>query len=72
MQVSAVSTNPEDDPVVFHRGPVVWDMASFDNLNRLVGRDGPPIPVDTILTLDQFTGKVRVFTVYLMVMYDAS
>ncbi len=58
LQVSAVSTNPEDDPVIFHRGPVVWDMTSFDNTNRLVGRDGTPIAVDTILTLDQFTGKV--------------
>lgn len=58
-QVSAVSTNPDDDPVVFHRGPVVWDGTSFDNTNRLVGRDGPAIPVDTILTVDQFTGKVK-------------
>jgi hypothetical protein len=33
-------------------------MTSFDNTNRLVGRDGTPIAVDTILTLDQFTGKV--------------
>jgi hypothetical protein len=35
-------------------------MTSFDNTNRLVGRDGTPIAVDTILTLDQFTGKVSV------------
>lgn len=53
-----MSTNPEDDPVVFHRGPVVWDATSFDNTNRLVARDGVPISVDTILILDQFTGKV--------------
>ncbi len=24
-QVSAVAVNPSDQPVVFHRGPVVWD-----------------------------------------------
>ncbi len=53
-----MSTNPEDDPVVLHRGPVVWDATSFDNTNRLVARDGAPISVDTILILDQFTGKV--------------
>lgn len=49
---------PDDDPVVFHRGPVVWDMNSFTPDNKLTGQDQPPIPVDTILTIDQFTGKV--------------
>jgi peptidylamidoglycolate lyase len=58
-QVSAVSTNPDDDPVVFHRGPIVWDGNSFDDQDRLVARDGPPIAEDTILVVDQYTGKVR-------------
>ncbi|XP_023329830.1 peptidyl-alpha-hydroxyglycine alpha-amidating lyase 2 isoform X2 [Eurytemora carolleeae] len=58
-QVAGVTTDLNDDPVVFHRGPVVWDMNSFTPDNKLSGQDQPPIPVDTILTIDQFTGKVK-------------
>jgi len=58
-QVSAVDVNLSDDPVVFHRGPVTWDSGTFDLQNRLVNRGGPPIQVDTILTLDANKGKVK-------------
>jgi len=57
-QVSAVDVNQNDDPVVFHRGPVVWNGKSFDSKNRLVARKEKPIQVDTILTLDANKGKV--------------
>merc|ERR1712110_484599 len=32
-QVSAVDVNQDGDPVVFHRGPVVWNGKSFDSKN---------------------------------------
>jgi len=57
-QVSAVDVNRNDDPVVFHRGPVVWNGKSFDSKNKLVARTEKPIQVDTILTLDANKGKV--------------
>jgi len=57
-QVSAVDVNQNDDPVVFHRGPVVWNGKSFDSKNRLFARKEKPIQVDTILTLDANKGKV--------------
>jgi len=57
-QVSAVDVSLSDDPVVFHRGPVTWDGKSFDSQNRLNARDGPAIPVDTILTVDANKGRV--------------
>jgi len=57
-QVSAVDVDQNDDPVVFHRGPVVWNGKSFDSKNRLVARKEKPIQVDTILTLDANKGKV--------------
>merc|ERR1712241_1070397 len=57
-QVSAVDVDQNDDPGVFHRGPVVWNGKSFDSKNRLVARKEKPIQVDTILTLDANKGKV--------------
>ena len=44
-QVSAVDVNRNDDPVVFHRGPVVWNGKSFDSKNKLVARTEKPIQV---------------------------
>jgi len=57
-QVSAVDVDLNDNPVVFHRGPVAWDGSSFDRENRLVARMGPAIKVDTILVLDANKAKV--------------
>jgi len=54
-QVSAVSTNPDDQPVIFHRGPVVWNQFSFGADKKLVKPDF--IKEDTIITLDPDTGK---------------
>ena len=34
-QVSAVDVNLDNDPVIFHRGPVIWDGASF-GLNNVL------------------------------------
>ena len=34
-QVSAVDVDVNDDPVIFQRGPVVWDANSFNSENVL-------------------------------------
>ena len=34
-QVSAVDVNQDNDPVIFQRGPVVWDASSF-GLNNVL------------------------------------
>ena len=34
-QVSAVDVDVNDDPVIFQRGPVVWDAKSFNSENVL-------------------------------------
>merc|ERR1712037_476057 len=57
-QVSAVDVNQDGDPVVFHRGPVVWNGKSFDSKNKLIAWKEKPIQVDTIMTLDANKGKV--------------
>ena len=56
-QVSAVDVNADDDPVVFQRGPVVWDAESFGFDNVLKKR--VLIEEDTILVVDADKGKVK-------------
>ena len=56
-QVSAVDVNLDDNPVIFHRGPVTWDGSSFGLDNVL--RNKKVIAEDTILTLDADKGKVK-------------
>ena len=52
---SAVSVNPNDQPVIFHRGHVVWDAKSFGRDYKLVAPT--LIGEDTIVTLDADSGK---------------
>jgi len=54
-QVSAVSVNINDQPVIFHRGHVVWDAKSFGRDYKLVAPT--LIGEDTIVTLDADSGK---------------
>jgi len=54
-QVTAVSVNPADQPVIFHRGHVVWNFASFGRDNKLVAPT--LIGEDVIVTLDPDSGK---------------
>merc|ERR1711973_99555 len=58
-QVSAVATDINDDPVLFHRGPVSWTADSFGPDHVYKHRDQPQNTEDTILTVDQFTGKEK-------------
>jgi len=54
-QVSAVSINLNDQPVIFHRGHVVWNANSFGRDSKLVAPT--LIGEDTIVTLDADSGK---------------
>jgi len=56
-QVSAVDVDLNDDPVIFHRGPLVWDAQTFDSKNVLKKR--LVITEDTILTIDADKAKVK-------------
>nr|CAD7426830.1 unnamed protein product [Timema monikensis] len=57
-QVSGVSVDPSGQPVIFHRGPRVWDHSSFNESNHYQHGTEGPIPVDTVLTLDATRGTV--------------
>ena len=50
-----MSVNPNDQPVIFHRGHVVWDAKSFGRDYKLVAPT--LIGEDTIVTLDADSGK---------------
>ena len=54
-QVSAVSVNPNDQPVIFHRGHVKWDANTFGSDFKMVRPT--LIGNDTIVTLDADSGK---------------
>jgi len=56
-QVTAVDVDINDDPVIFHRGSVVWDAESFNSKNILNKRQ--VITEDTILTVDADKGKIK-------------
>lgn len=56
-QVTGVDVDGNNDPVIFHRGPVTWDGDSFDNDDRL--RKRKVIEKETVLVLDQDTGVVK-------------
>ncbi|XP_063225357.1 peptidyl-alpha-hydroxyglycine alpha-amidating lyase 2-like [Bacillus rossius redtenbacheri] len=58
-EVSGVSVNPAGQPVIFHRGPRVWDASSFNSTNHFQHVSEGPIPVDTVLVLDPEHGSVR-------------
>lgn len=57
-QVSGVSVNSKGQPVIFHRGPRVWDMWSFNETHNFLQIDEGPIQENTILTLDPKTGDI--------------
>jgi len=55
-QVSGVAVTNDDYPVIFHRGPVVWNKDLFDADNKL--KEKKVIDEDTILILDPDNGEV--------------
>lgn len=57
-QVSGVAFNSKGNVVIFHRGPYIWGITTFDLRNNYAGDRDVPIPTDTIITLDQNTGEV--------------
>jgi len=58
-QVAGVAVNIFDDPVVFHRGDQVWGKDTFLKNNVFKDQSKSPISANTILIVDQFTGKVK-------------
>lgn len=57
-QVSGVSVNVHQQPVIFHRADRVWDIGTFDYNNNYRHRELGPISSYTVLTLDPQTGRV--------------
>ncbi|XP_054279037.1 peptidyl-alpha-hydroxyglycine alpha-amidating lyase 2-like [Macrosteles quadrilineatus] len=57
-QVSGVTVNHVGQPVIFHRGPRVWDATSFNVTKDFQHREQGPIREDTVLVLDPHSGKV--------------
>lgn len=55
-QISGVAVDEQSNPVILHRGPVIWDGSSFDLRNRYRKSKSGAIDVDTVLVLDQRTG----------------
>ena len=56
-QVVAVDVNLENDPVIFHRGPVTWHGFTYDGNHNI--RNKKVIEEDTVLVLDAVTGAVK-------------
>ncbi|XP_062710310.1 peptidyl-alpha-hydroxyglycine alpha-amidating lyase 1 [Aedes albopictus] len=56
--VSAVAFDAQGNVVVFHRGPVVWNITSFDQLNRYAYIKTGPIVESTLLTFDNDSGDL--------------
>ncbi|PSN45830.1 Peptidyl-alpha-hydroxyglycine alpha-amidating lyase 2 [Blattella germanica] len=57
-QVTGVAVNSLGQPVVFHRGPRVWDASSFNASHHFQHVAEGPIAVSTVLTLDPDSGAV--------------
>ncbi|PNF36923.1 Peptidyl-alpha-hydroxyglycine alpha-amidating lyase 2 [Cryptotermes secundus] len=57
-QVTGVAVNSRGQPVVFHRGPRVWDASCFNASHDFQHVAEGPIAVSTVLTLDPESGAV--------------
>lgn len=50
--------NAHHQPVIFHRGPRVWDESSFNDSQHFQHIEQGPISVDTLLTLHPDSGEI--------------
>ncbi|CAL8143804.1 unnamed protein product [Orchesella dallaii] len=57
-QISGVDVDKSGNPVVFHRGTVIWDFGSFNDTNHYLREDEGPIDEDTIVVLDSKSGQL--------------
>ncbi|KDR10480.1 peptidyl-alpha-hydroxyglycine alpha-amidating lyase 2-like [Zootermopsis nevadensis] len=57
-QVTGVAVNSRGQPVIFHRGPRVWDTSCFNASHHFQHVAEGPIAVSTVLTLEPETGAV--------------
>lgn len=56
--VSAVAFDAEGNVVVFHRGPTVWNISSFDQKNRYTFINAGPIVESTLLRFSSESGDL--------------
>lgn len=57
-QISGVDVDKSGNPIIFHRGTVIWDSGSFNESNHYQRQDEGPIDEDTIVVLDSKTGQM--------------
>lgn len=57
-QISGVDIDKSGNPVVFHRGTVIWDAGSFNESNHYLREEEGPIDEDTIVVLDSKSGQL--------------
>jgi len=57
-QISGVDVDNSGNPVIFHRGTVVWDAGSFNESNHYQRQEEGPIEEDTMVVLDGKTGQM--------------
>lgn len=58
-QVTAVSVDPEGNPVIFHRADRYWDVNTFNESNIYYLIEYGPIKEKTIYVLDPKTGAIK-------------
>ncbi|KRY66871.1 Peptidyl-glycine alpha-amidating monooxygenase A [Trichinella pseudospiralis] len=56
-QISGIAIDADDNVLIFHRGPRIWDEQSFDLDNMYLQQDKGPIRNDTVLVISP-TGKL--------------
>uniref|UniRef100_A0A336N1C7 peptidylamidoglycolate lyase n=1 Tax=Culicoides sonorensis TaxID=179676 RepID=A0A336N1C7_CULSO len=57
-QITAVSVNPDGNPVIFHRADRVWTAETFNDTDYYQFMPDGPIQGNTIITLDARDGSV--------------
>ncbi|KRZ63215.1 Peptidyl-glycine alpha-amidating monooxygenase A [Trichinella nativa] len=50
-QISGIAIDGDDNVLIFHRGPRIWDEQSFDLNNMFLQQDKGPIRNDTVLVI---------------------
>ncbi|OXA58670.1 peptidyl-alpha-hydroxyglycine alpha-amidating lyase 2 [Folsomia candida] len=57
-QISGVDVDRSGNPIIFHRGTVIWDAGSFNETNHYQRQEEGPIEEDTMVVLDGKTGQM--------------
>jgi len=57
-QISGVEVDKSGNPVLMHRGTVIWDAGSFNETNHYQRQEEGPIEEDTMVVLDGKSGQM--------------